>query len=195
VSKGEETRQAILDRAVGLASRIGLDGITIGKLAEELELSKSGLFAHFKSKEALQVQLLEHAAQRFVELVIKPALAAPRGEKRVRAIFERWRKWPEQNGTQGCLFVSAAVELDDQPGPARDVLVAQQRDWLDTLATIVRSAIDEGHFKKNVDPKDFAFELYGIMLAYHYATRLLDDPKAKSRADGAFEALIARAKK
>jgi AcrR family transcriptional regulator len=194
MSKGEETRQAILDRAVGLASRIGLEGLTIGKLAEELDLSKSGLFAHFRSKEALQVQLLEHAAERFVELVISPALTAPRGEKRVRAIFERWRRWPEQNGMDGCLFVSAAVELDDRPGPARDVLVKQQKDWLDTLANVVRTAIDEGDFRKNLDPRDFAFELFGIMLAYHHSIRLLGDPKAKKRADAAFEALIERAR-
>jgi AcrR family transcriptional regulator len=195
MTKGEETRQAILDRAAVLASRIGLEALSIGKLAEELELSKSGLFAHFRSKEALQVQLLERAAERFVETVISPALKAPRGEKRIRALFERWRKWPEQNGLTGCLFVTAAVELDDQPCPARDVLVKQQRDWLDTLANVVRTAVDEGDFKKSLDPKDFAFELFGIMLAYHHSTRLLGDPKAKGRAEAAFEALISRAKK
>ena len=122
--KGELTRQSIVEHAAGLASRIGLGGITIGALAGDLDLSKSGLFAHFRSKEALQLQVLEHAAARFTELVIRPALAAPRGEPRLRALFDRWRRWPEASGLPGgCLFVQAAVELDDQPGPARDQLV------------------------------------------------------------------------
>jgi AcrR family transcriptional regulator len=195
-SKGEVTKQMILDRASSLASRIGLGGLSIGGLADELELSKSGLFAHFRSKEALQVQVLEHAAARFVETVIKPALTAPRGERRVRAVFDFWKKWPKASGMEGgCFFVAAAAELDDQPGPARDVLVRQQKDWLEVLANVVRTAVAEGHFKKSVDPEQLAFELFGIMLSYHFNSRLLGEPSAGDRADAAFEALVARAKK
>ena len=124
MGKGEITRHAILERATALASRSGLEGISIGHLAEDLGLSKSGLFAHFGSKEALQVEILRFAAERFVENVVRPALAQPRGEPRVRAIFERWIAWDRSHSVPGgCLFVAAASELDDRPGPARDELV------------------------------------------------------------------------
>ena len=196
MSKGEATRQAIVEHASRLASTIGLQGLSIGRLAEDLKLSKSGLFAHFRSKQALDVQVLEHAASRFIELVIKPALAAPRGEPRVRAVFERWLRWPEASGMRGgCFFVAAATELDDQPGPARDVLVRQQTDWLEIVANVVRTAVSERHFSKKVNPEQFAFELYGIMLSYHMAARLLASKDARQRATTAFESLISRAKK
>ncbi len=192
MGKGEQTRDAILERAVRLASEVGLEGVTIGRLAGALDLSKSGLFAHFASKEALQVQTLERAAERFVEVVLRPALAEPRGEPRLRALFERWLRWPEavpQPG--GCIFVQAAVELDDRPGPARDRLVALQGAWLSTLATAVKGARTEGHFRRDVDPEQVAFELYGVMLSTHHAARLMRDPKASARARRAFERLLA----
>lgn len=195
MGKGALTRQAILERAVGLASAVGLEGLTIGRLADELTLSKSGLFAHFGSKEALQVQVLERAAERFIDVVVRPALRAPRGEPRVRALFEKWSTWPEavpQAG--GCIFVAASAELDDRPGPARDLLVKLQKDWLDTLAGAVRIAVAEGHFKRAVDPDQFAFEMYAIMLMGHQASRLLRDRKAGERTRRAFDALLAAAR-
>lgn len=193
--KGALTRQAILEHAVGLASQVGLEGLTIGRLAEELELSKSGLFAHFQSKQALQVQTLELAAQRFVELVISPALQAPRGEARVRALFERWLEWPRAFAQPGgCVFVAAAAELDDQPGPARELLVKLQRDWLEGLATAARSAVREGHFRRELDVEQFAFEEYGLMLVTHQAWRLMGDKQAFKRARRGFDALIERAR-
>jgi AcrR family transcriptional regulator len=195
VGKGEQTREAILERALTLASRTGLDGLTIGSLAEELGLSKSGLFAHFKSKEALVVQMLERAAERYFEVVVKPVLAEPRGEPRVRALFERFLRWPElvpQPG--GCIFVAAAIELDDQPGVARDLLVRMRKEWLDFVAGAVRRAIAVGHFHAKVDPEQFAFEMDGIGLAWHHASRLIGDPRADERAHRAFEALLAAAR-
>jgi AcrR family transcriptional regulator len=195
MGKGELTRQAILERAVGLASQVGLDGLTIGRLADDLDLSKSGLFAHFRSKEALQVQALTLAAERFTEIVIRPALAAPRGEPRVRALFNRWLEWPRafpQPG--GCLFVAASAELDDKPGPARDLLVRLQKDWLDVIAGAARIAVAEGHFRKGVDPEQFAFDTYGIMLVSHFASRLLRDPRSWERARRAFASLLAAAR-
>ncbi len=195
MGKGEQTREAILERALSLASQVGLGGLTIGRLAEELELSKSGLFAHFRSKESLQVQILERAAEQFIEVVVKPSLAEPRGEPRVRALFENWLRWPEtvpQPG--GCIFVAASVELDDRPGPARDRLVRMQKDWLDTIAGAVRIAVGEGHFRRGVDPDQFAFDLYGIMLVWYHATRLLQDARAPDHARRAFEALVAAAR-
>jgi AcrR family transcriptional regulator len=194
--KGEETREAILERALTLASRVGLDGLTIGGLADELQLSKSGLFAHFRSKEALIVQLLERAAERFKQVVILPALAAPRGEPRVRKLFELTLRWPElvpQPG--GCIFVAASTELDDQPGPARDLLVRFWKEKLEFIAGAVRRAIDAGHFHDQVDPHQFAFEMEAIGLWWHQSTRLLRDPRAGERAHRAFEALVAAARR
>jgi AcrR family transcriptional regulator len=189
--KGEQTRQAILAHALGLATRVGMEGLTIGRLAEELGLSKSGLFAHFRSKEALQVAVLETAAARFVDEVIRPALAAPRGEPRVRALFDRWLAWEQSPPLPGgCPFVAAAFELDDRPGPARDHLVRTQRDWVETLATVARTAAQERHFRADLDAEQFAHDLQGVMLAYAYASRLMTDPRARARAVAAFEALV-----
>lgn len=193
MGKGETTRQAILERASSLATRQGLAGLTIGRLAQDLGLSKSGLFAHFRSKETLQAQVVEYSAERFVECVIKPALAAPRGEPRLRELFERWLGRLRGNGMHdGCFFVAAAAELDDRPCPAREVLVRQQKDWLETLANVVRTGMAERHFSPKIDAAQFAFELYGLMLGYHLCSRLLADTLAESRIRTAFEGLLDR---
>jgi AcrR family transcriptional regulator len=190
--KGDDTKHAILEHATGLATRVGLGGLTIGGLAEELDLSKSGLFAHFQSKEALQIQVLEHGADLFVANVVRPALATPRGGPRVRELFERWLAWGRSSPMPGgCLFVAAATELDDRPGPVRDRLVALQRDWLNVIVTSVRKGIDAGHFRADADAEQFAQDLYGVMLAYHHAARLLRDHEAEPRARRAFERLVA----
>ena len=191
MSKGEITRQQILDHAVALASRVGLGGMTIGSLADDLNLSKSGLYAHFQSKEALQIKTLEAGAEKFVDTVIRPALKAPRGEPRLKALFDNWSRWPEESSLQGgCLFVQVAAEFDDLPGPVRDHLVHLQRDWFDTLINAARTAVSEGHFRADVDAEQFAYELYGVMLMYHHSARLLGDPKAEERAKAAFDALL-----
>jgi AcrR family transcriptional regulator len=195
VRKGEVTRQAILEQAASLASQVGLEGLTIGSLAEALELSKSGLFAHFRSKEALQIQLLDYAVERFVDKVVRPALAAPRGEPRLRALFERWLEWSQAASVSGCILVALSTELDDQPGPARDRLVQAERDWLDVMATCFRTGVAEGHFSEDVDPQQFAYDFKGIMLAHHHTTRLLRDPKATQYSRNAFEALLATARR
>ena len=194
MGKGTATRQLVLDEAARLASRVGLSGLTIGSLAASTGLSKSGLFAHFSSKEALQLQLLDRARARFVDEVVRPALAAPRGEPRVRELFRRWLAWDSGGLPGGCLFVAASVELDDQPGPVRDRLVQDQRDWMDTLAQVFRSGVAEGHFRSDADPGQFAYDLHGTMLAFHHASRLLGDPEAAARAARAFEALLLAAR-
>ena len=195
--KGEQTRQAIIDHALKLATQVGYQGLTIGRLADELKLSKSGLFAHFKAKEELQLEVLRRAAERFVGDVVRPALTAPRGEPRVRALFERqiaWeRAWDRLPG--GCPIVAASIELDDCPGRARDFLVQSQRDWADTLANAARAAIREGHFREDLDCDQFAYDFSGIMLAYHHAARLMKDPRARERAEASFESVLRAARR
>lgn len=193
--RGEQTRQQILERALTLATQVGMEGLTIGRLAADLGMSKSGLFAHFRSKDALQVAVLDMAAQRFIEHVVRPALAAPRGEPRVRAVFERWFAWEQSPPLPGgCPFIAASFELDDRPGPARDYLVQSERDWTDVLINVARTAVQEGHFRPDLDVEQFAHDVRGIILAYCQVSRLLADPQARARAERAFEALVQTAR-
>jgi AcrR family transcriptional regulator len=189
VAKGEATRQAILARAFELANVGGVAALSIGRLAEATGLSKSGLFAHFGSKEALEVAVVEEAARQFVQEVMVPALRQPRGEPRVRALFERWLAWGQQPG--GCFFVGATAELDDRPGPPRDALVQASKDWIDALATAARIAVSEGHLRADAEPEQVAFEMYGIMLGSHTFSRFLREPDALDRTRRAFERLLA----
>jgi AcrR family transcriptional regulator len=192
VAKGEQTRQAILTRAFEIAKMVGLGGLSIGRLAEETGLSKSGLFAHFGSKEALEVAVVGEGARQFVEFVMAPALRQPRGEPRIRALFDRWIQWGERPG--GCFFVGAIAELDDRSGPPRDALTQTCKDWLDTLATAARIAVAEGHFRSDLEPDQFAFEAYSVMLGFHAYQKFLRDPASLDRARAAFERLLAGAR-
>jgi len=189
MTKGDETRQAILSRAFELANVIGVSGLTIGRLAEATGLSKSGLFAHFGSKEALEVAVVEEASRQFVQEVMVPALAKPRGEPRVKALYDHWLHWGERPG--GCFFVGASAELDDRPGPPRDALVRACKDWIDAIATAAQIAVTEGHFRSDLEARQFAFELYGIMLAAHTFSRFLHDRGARGRTQEAFDRLLA----
>ena len=185
--KGAETRVAILEQGWKLAARDGLQAISIGDLALELGLSKSGLFAHFGSKESLQVAIMDHVTARFVSDVVRPALSAPRGVPRLRALFDTYLGWALSHGRAGCLFMSASFEFDDRPGPVRERLVANQRDWLEMLAQAVRIAVTEKHFRADTDPELAAQEIYGIQMATHHVYRLLRDTEAIPRARRAFE--------
>lgn len=191
MSKGQATKAAILDEAVGIASRVGFNALTIGQLAEQTGMSKSGLFAHFNSKEALQLETLERGRERFTDLVIRPTLAAPRGIQRVRALLDNWLVWETEALQGGCIFVTGSIEYDDQPGPMRDALVRNQRDWAEFIATVVGTAITEGDFRADLDTEQFAFTLQGLMYAYHHTARLLHDPKALDHTRAAVEQLIA----
>jgi len=187
-TKGEETRQAILGRAFELANVIGVSGLSIGRLAEATGLSKSGLFAHFGSKEALETAVVEEAARQFVADVLVPSLKAPRGEPRVRALFEAWLAWGQRPG--GCFFVGASAELDDRPGPARDALARAIHDWVDQLAKAIAIGVREGHFRSDTDSDQAAFELYGIVLGCQTFLRFLREPIALARTRAAFERLL-----
>lgn len=195
MSKGEETRRAILSDALAQASVLGLEGLTIGSLARSTGLSKSGLYAHFDSKEALQRAVIDAARDRFVSMVVSPALRAPRGEPRIRALFDRWLEWEDLSELPGgCPFIAAGTELDDRPGPVRERLVETQRDWIDTLSGAARIAVEQGHFRADLDLAQFAYELWGMVLAYHWYRRLLDRDDARERLTTAFETLIERSR-
>lgn len=196
VSKGKATRRMILDRAMAEASLVGLEGLSIGGMAKEVGMSKSGLFAHFDSKVDLQQQVLRIAIERFIEAVIAPAFQQPRGEPRFRALFKNWLHWEDSDWMPGgCLFISMASELDDRPGELRDLLVESQTSWMEALAKAARLGVDEGHFRSDLDCPQVAYELYSIILAYHHCHRLLRDPMAQERVHRAFERLISDARK
>jgi len=193
MQKGELTHKAILDEAVRIASTAGLDGLTIGSLAARTSLSKSGLFTHFGSKQSLQLEMLKHEVDRFLRIVMMPSLDAERGEPRLRELFDRWLVWTSDALPGGCLFITAGIELDDQPGPVRDYLVSRQVDWLDVVAQFVRGGIAEGHLHEDADPEQFAYDLYSVILGYHHAKRLLGDDAAEVKARRSFAALLAAA--
>ena len=188
------TKVAILDEAVHIASKIGFEGLTIGQLADQAEMSKSGLFAHFKSKEQLQLQTLDRARMKFVDTVVRQALATPRGVARAQALFDGWLSWSD-NCDCGCIFVAASAELDDQPGPLRDALVRNERDWLELIATVAGTAVAEGEFREDLDTEQFAYEVHGVMLAHHHGSRLLRDARTSGRTSRAFESLVAAARR
>jgi AcrR family transcriptional regulator len=191
MSKGAETRERILDHAFVVAGRDGLEGLSIGALAEELQLSKSGLFAHFGSKEDLQLEVLKEGSKRFEEAVIRPALKAPRGLPRLKKLFELWISWSTSPSTPGgCIFIAASTELDDKEGRTRDYLVATQRQLLSFLAGAARLCVEQNHFKKDIDCDLFAYEAYGVVLVYNHAKKLLRDPNADKMAHRAFERLM-----
>jgi len=195
MSKGEQTRDAILDIALAKASQVGLGALSIGELAKEAGMSKSGLFAHFDSKENLQLEVMKSAAQRFIDQIVTPALRAPRGEPRVRALFENWFRWAKDSKLPGgCLFIAAATELDDQPGPLRDFLVGSQRDWLATFAQAAKIGVDEKHFRSDLDVEKFSRRVYSIFLAYHHFARLLHMSDAEAQARAEFDSLLAESR-
>lgn len=189
MGKGAITRGRILDEAMKIASRDGLEGLTIGGLAKVLTMSKSGLFVHFGSKEALQVAVLEHTCERFGEFVGPSVAAAAPGMERLQALFKGWLDWidnPELPG--GCPVLGASFELDDREGPPRDVLVARQKAAQRNLAATFKEVVPPG-----TDLEQLVFELRGITLAYHYMVRVMRDPAARQRAGKAFEELLRRA--
>jgi AcrR family transcriptional regulator len=194
MSKGEQTRAAILDAALVQASEGGFESLTIGSLAERAGLSKSGLFAHFGSREELQVAAIEAAAARFTETVFVPALKARRGLPRLRALFDHWLDWTARSGlTHGCPMQAAAVEFDDRPGPVRDAVIEHFARLERELVRAVELAVGEGHLHMDLDTGQFVFDMMGVIFAYYHNARLFKGGKAESRARTAFERLVAAA--
>jgi AcrR family transcriptional regulator len=188
--KGQQTRAAILDAALGLASSIGLEGLSIGTLAEVMHMSKSGVFAHFGSREELQISVIRQYHERFEEEVFFPALRAPRGVPRLREMFENWVKRVAAEMDSGCIYISGAVEFDDRPGPVRDALVSMVRDWHAALEKAIRMSVEEGHLRSDTDVLQMLFEIHGLILALHHDARLLRMPGALDRARAGFERIV-----
>jgi len=186
--KGERTRAAILERAVDLASLEGLEGLTIGRLAEDLEMSKSGLFAHFGSKEELQLATIDTASERFIREVFRPALGKPRGYPRLLAICRSWLDYLRRDVFPGgCFFAAASFEFDGRPGPVRDMMRKHMTDWMAAIEKAVQMAKDEGHLLPRVDPVQIAFELNSLFFGANFSRNLWDDQRALARAEIAIE--------
>ena len=189
-TKGATTREAILARSYALACVNGLEGLTIGGVAEQVGMSKSGVFAHFGSREDLQLATLDLGGELFIRDVLLPALKHKRGLPRLRAIYANWSEWVRHEDDGGCLFLAAASEYDDRPGPIRDRVIQQEADWREQLARAVQLAVDTGELAADTDPVQMAFEIYAIALAVHHDAGLTGYDDAAARGFRAFERLI-----
>jgi len=190
--KGQQTKQAILDAALGLSTQVGLEGLSIGVLAEVSHMSKSGVFAHFGSREELQISVIHEYFHRFEQEIFYPALREERGLPRVRALFGNWMKRVAVEIHSGCIFISGAVEFDDRPGPVRDALASSVQTWLSALYRAVVIAKQCGHLLPDADEQQIAFEIHGLILALHYEARFLQYPGSMERANQGFDNILAR---
>lgn len=188
--KGDQTRAAIVDAALAMASLEGLEGLTIGTLADRMQMSKSGVFAHFGSREDLQLAVLKEYVRRFVDEVLRPAVKKPRGLPRLEAILDRWVAFLARELTRGCIMIAGAFEYDDRPGPQRDAMVNIIAGWQAELLRAIRQAVDEGHLRQGVNAPQMAFEIYGLMLAMHQDARLLRSSDSARRARVGLRRLI-----
>lgn len=190
--KGQQTKLAIIDAALGLAAQIGLEGLSIGVLAEVTGMSKSGVFAHFGSREELQISVVREYFARFEQEIFYPALKEPRGLPRLRALFYNWMKRVTVEIQSGCIFISGAVDFDDRPGLVRDALASSVKTWLAAVQRAVEQAKEEGHLSPDADERQVGFEIHGLILAVHYEARFLKSPGSIERATRAFEQILTR---
>src|SRR5918911_599111 len=183
---GERTRQGILEAAVHIASAEGLEGLTIGRLASETGMSKSGLFAHFGSKEELQLATVEAAREIFIREVIRPAFEAGRGLARLWKLCDIWLMYVRGGVFRGgCFFAAAAAEFDSRPGPVRDRIAEIMKEWLSTLRRAVVEAQEAGQMDHEVDPTQLAFEFNALELGANWAFQLYEDKQSFARARAA----------
>ena len=192
LQKGQQTKAAIVDAALGLATQIGLEGLSIGALAEVMQMSKSGVFAHFGSREELQISVVREYHHRFEEEVFYPAMSVPRGLPRLRAMFDNWMKRTSVEIDSGCIYISGAVEFDDRPGPVRDALASSVSTWLTAMGRAIEIAIEEGHLRADTDADQMRFEIHSLILALHYEARFLRTPDSLQRAVAAFDGIVQR---
>lgn len=189
--KGELTRAAILEVALQIASRDGLEGLTIGLLADQMHMSKSGVFAHFGSREDLQMEVVKLYHANFEQEVFYPSLQEQRGLPRLEAMFKRWVDRVSVEIASGCIYISGAVEYDDRPGELREQLSSMVTTWQDALLRAVGQAIACQDLKADTDPGQLVFEMYGLILALHHDARFLKIPGSFKRAQNGFQRLIA----
>ena len=189
MTKGTDTKQFILETGLDMASRLGLENVTIGELAKATDMSKSGLFAHFKSKENLQIEILNFAGERFYEGVIVPALREKSGIERIRKLVDNWIHWTGRL-TGGCIFVTAAADFSSRPGKVRDALLEQQGQWLASLKRFCRSSIRAGDLRDGIDCDQFAFDLYSLLLGFHLYHELLQDTETRNYQETALNRLL-----
>lgn len=192
MQKGQQTKAAIIDAALGLATQIGLEGLSIGALAEVTQMSKSGVFAHFGSREELQISVIREYHVRFEEEVFYPALQAGRGLPRLRAMFAHWMQRTSVEIDSGCIYISGAVEFDDRPGPVRDALASSVMAWHGAMKRAITGAKEEGHLRADVDEDQMLFEVHGLILALHYEARFLKTPGSIARANAGFDNILRR---
>ena len=192
LQKGQQTKAAIVDAALGLATQIGLEGLSIGALAEVMQMSKSGVFAHFGSREELQISVVREYHHRFEEEVFYPAMTVPRGLPRLRAMFDNWMKRTSVEIDSGCIYISGAVEFDDRPGPVRDALASSVSTWLAAMKRAIDIAVEEGHLRADTDANQMRFEIHSLILALHYEARFLRAPDSLQRALAAFDGIVQR---
>ena len=190
--KGEKTKAVIIDAALGLATQIGLEGLSIGALAEVTGMSKSGVFAHFGSREELQISVVREYHARFEQEVFYPALKVERGLPRLQALFANWMKRTSVEIDSGCIYISGAVEFDDRPGPVRDEIAFSVKTWLAAMDRAVRQAQDLGQLDATADPSQVLFEIHGLILALHYEARFLKSPGSIERAIKGFNSILQR---
>jgi AcrR family transcriptional regulator len=190
LQKGQQTRAVILEAALGLASHMGLEGLSIGALADVTKMSKSGVFAHFGSREELQIAVVTEYHAKFEEEVFFPAIREPRGLPRLRALYERWVRRVSVEIDSGCIYISGAVEFDDRPGPVRDALVTMVKAWHAALHKAIVLALDAGHLRADADVEQIVFELHGLILSLHHDARFMRRPGVLARAGIAFERIV-----
>lgn len=181
--KGLATKSMILQAALEIASKSGLEGITIGHLAESVGMSKSGVFAHFGSREELQIEVIRKYYQYFADSVFAPALNKPKGLPRLRQMIDAWLKIGVGENTSSCFFIAGAAEFDDRPGIVRDELVRSVEDWRSALLRAIKESIAAGHLKKTITPQELLFHLYSIVLGAHHDSRFLQNPKSLALAN------------
>ncbi|QNP49948.1 TetR/AcrR family transcriptional regulator [Diaphorobacter aerolatus] len=190
--KGQQTKSVIIEAALGLATHIGLEGLSIGALADVTGMSKSGVFAHFGSREELQISVIREYHTRFEQEVFYPAMTAPRGIDRLRAMFDNWMKRTSIELDSGCIYISGAIEFDDRTGPVRDALANSVLTWHAAMKRAIEQCIECGQIKADVDANQMLFEIHGLILALHYEARFLRTPGSIQRAVGGFNSILQR---
>ncbi len=189
-TKGALTRAAILDVALDLAASHGLEGLTIGTIAERMKMSKSGIFAHFGSREDLQVEVVREYFRRFESKLFQTALLQPKGLPRLQRMIDLWMQTRIRELNSGCIFISGAVEFDDRPGIVRDELVHSVQNWRAALARAIQQAIEVGDLKKTCQPEAMLFQIYSFVLGLHHDVRFLKQQESIALAQQAIQRTI-----